>query len=94
MRNNGKATLNDLKRVNNVVKRIRMKNNEVKFTKIGEKKYLIVTGIGDASFKTDEKLIGGNFVLLRNRQFCHCFGRQRQLRKCVIQPQRPKLITG
>ena len=63
---NGKATLKDLKVVNDVVKKIRMKENAVKFSRIGNKEDLVVTGIGDASYKVDEKAIGGNVVLLRN----------------------------
>ena len=63
-----KATLGDLQNVNKVIKKVRMKKNEVVFTKIGKKEDLVVNGIGDASYKVDEKAIGGNLVLLRNKK--------------------------
>ena len=67
-RKSGKATVGDLMNVNSVVKRIKQKKNEVKFTKIGRKEDLVVTGVGDASYKVDEKAIGGNIVMLRDRK--------------------------
>ena len=67
-RKSGKATVGDLMNVNSVVKRIKQKKNEVKFTKIGRKEDLVVTGVGDASYKIDEKAIGGNIVMLRDRK--------------------------
>ena len=48
-RKSGKATVGDLLNVNSVVKRIKQKKNEVKFTKIGRKEDLVVTGVGDDS---------------------------------------------
>ncbi len=67
-RKSGKATVGDLMNVNSVVKRIKQKKNEVKFTKVGKKEDLVVTGVGDASYKVDEKAIGGNIVMLRDRK--------------------------
>ena len=67
-RKSGKATVGDLMNVNSVVKRIKQKKNEVKFTKVGKKEDLVVTGVGDASYKVDEKVIGGNIVMLRDRK--------------------------
>ena len=59
------ATLGDLKRINDVVDKIRGRKNVVRFKKIGKKEDLIVTGVGDASYKIGEKGIGGNIVMLR-----------------------------
>ena len=67
-RKSSKPTLADLKNINKVVKKVRMKKNEVRFTRIGNKEDLEVNGVGDASYKLDEKSIGGNIVLLRNRK--------------------------
>ena len=60
--------LEDLHYINKVVRKIKMKKNEVNFTKIGRKEDLEVSGIGDASYKMGEKSIGGNVVLLRNKR--------------------------
>ena len=65
-RRNSKATIGDLKMVNHVVKRIKNKENKVVFTKVGKKEDFIIHGLGDASYKCDEKSIGGNLVLLGN----------------------------
>ena len=69
------ATLGDLMAINGVVKRVRSKRNMVKFTKIGEKEDLMITGVGDASYKVGEKAICGNIVLLRDKKqiqkICH-----------------------
>ena len=59
------ATLGDLMMINKVLKKIWMKKNEVFFSRIGRKEDLVVTGVGDASYKL-EKSIGGNIDLLRN----------------------------
>ena len=66
--NSRKATLKDFKVVNDMVKRIKMKKNEVSFSKIGDKDDMMVAGIGDASYKVDEKAIGGNIVLMKNKK--------------------------
>ena len=67
-RKSGKATVGDLMNVNSVVKRIKQKKNEVKFTKVGRKEDLVVTGVGNASYKVDGKAVGGNIVMLRDRK--------------------------
>ena len=65
---NKKPKLEDLRYVNKVVKKIKMKKNKVKVTKIGEKDDLEVNRVGDTSYKLGEKSIGGNIVLLKNKR--------------------------
>ena len=38
----------------------------MKFLRIGPKDDLIIVGIGDTSFKSDEKAVGGVFLFLSN----------------------------
>ena len=40
--------------------------SRLRFSRIGEKEDLIILGIGDASFKVDEKAVGGVILLLSN----------------------------
>ena len=64
---NNNATLGDLLKVNKVIQKIKGRTSKVVFRKVGEPKELIVFGIGDASYKSDEKAIGGEFVCLGNK---------------------------
>ena len=64
-RKSKKATLRDLANINKVIKKIKMKKYEVIFTRIGRKEDLGISGIRDASYKLNEKAIGGNMVLLQ-----------------------------
>lgn len=52
----------DLKRVNHVVRRVHSKPNKVMFSRVGNKDDFVVFGLGDASYRTDSKSIGGNLV--------------------------------
>ena len=38
----------------------------MKFTKIGPKEDLMIVGVGDASFKSDDKAVGGVMLFLTN----------------------------
>ena len=53
--------------MNHVIHRVHNKSSTVKFTQVGSNKELVVYGITDASFKTDEKSIGGVIILLGNK---------------------------
>ena len=64
---NNNATIADLKNINNVVKRIKSKENKVIFSKIGEDEDFVIHGLGDASYKYDNRSIGGVLVLLGNK---------------------------
>ena len=62
-RRSSKVTLADLKKVNDVIKKVKEKRSLIKFGRIGWKKDIVVTRIRDASYKQFEKAIGGNIVL-------------------------------
>ena len=61
------ATLGDLMKVNRIVKKVKGRSSKVVFSRVGDVDELIVFGIGDASYKSDEKAIGGDFVFLGNK---------------------------
>ena len=48
-----KATIGDLKKLNNVIKKIGIRQSKVNFAKVGKKENLILHAVGDASFKCD-----------------------------------------
>ena len=60
------ATIADLRDVNRILKRVRERESCIKYEWIGDKEDLIIVGIGDASFKQDDKAIGGVFLFLFN----------------------------
>ena len=64
---NAKATVGDLKRVNQIVKKVRNRQSKVQFTRIGHKEDLVVHAIGDASYKSDGPSIGGSLIMLGSR---------------------------
>ena len=65
---NKDATIGDLKRVNKVVKKIKSRESKLRFGKIGKNYDLKIYGLGDASYKCDSKSIGGNLILLGNKE--------------------------
>jgi hypothetical protein len=66
-RKNNSVTIRDLKRINVVLERIRSRPSEVMFRKVGEKEDLVINGLADASYKMDDRSIGGDLVILGNR---------------------------
>ena len=63
---NNSSTIADLRNVSRVLKKAKERPSILRFSGIGEKEDLIVLGIGDTSFKVDEKAIGGVILLLYN----------------------------
>ena len=59
---NTNATIGDLQDVNRIFKKVRERDSHLRFQKIGKREELIVMGIGDASFKTEAKAVGGVFL--------------------------------
>ena len=59
---NTNATIADLGNANWVLKKVQERDSHLRFGKIGESEELIVMGIGDASFKTEGKAVGGVFL--------------------------------
>ena len=66
-KNNKRATIGNLRDVSRVLKKVRERESRVKYARIGDKEDLVVVGIGDASFKVDDKAIGGVSLFLANR---------------------------
>ena len=64
--NNQGGTIGDLPDVNRILKRVRERKSLIKYEWIGDKEDLILVGIGDASYKQDDKVIGGIFLFLSN----------------------------
>merc|ERR1712112_234725 len=58
----------DLRNVNKVVEKVKKENNKVVYTKVGEKEDLQIIGIVDASYKTDDKAIGGMMMMIANKE--------------------------
>ena len=48
------------------MKKLRERGSKLKFSRIGDKDDLMIVGFGDASFKTEEKAVGGVFLFLTN----------------------------
>ena len=65
---NTNITIADLQDVNRILKKVRERDSHLRFGKIGEREELIVVGIGDASFKIEEKALGGVFLFLSNKE--------------------------
>ena len=65
---NSNATIGDLKKINQVVKKVRGRQSKVKFSVIGNKEDLVIQSVGDASYKCDAPSIGGNLILLGNKK--------------------------
>ena len=65
-KNNNTAQIKDLRDITRVMEKAKEHSCKVKFSKIGPKENLMIIGIGDASFKSDDKAIGGVLLFLAN----------------------------
>ena len=65
-KNNKEATISDLRDVTRVLKKVREQESKIKYEHIGDKGDLLVVGIGDASLKTGDKVVGGVMLFLTN----------------------------
>ena len=63
---NNSATIADLRNVSRVIKKAKERPSMIRFSRIGDKEDLIVLGMGDTSFKVDEKAVGGIILFLSN----------------------------
>ena len=61
---NNSATIADLRNVNKIVGKVKKEENKVVYGRVGDKEKLQVIGIVDASYKSDEKSIGGMLIML------------------------------
>ena len=62
-----KATINDLRDVNRVLKKVQGKESKVMFRRIGTKEELCVIGVCNASYHNDDKSVAGEMIILGNR---------------------------
>ena len=63
---NNSAKIKDLRDISRVLKKAKERSSKLKFSRIGQKEDLIILGIGDASFKSNDKAIGGVLLFLFN----------------------------
>ena len=61
---NNSATIADFRNVNKIVGKVRKEENKVVYERVGDKEKLQVIGIVDASYKSDEKSIGGMLIMI------------------------------
>ena len=64
---NNFAQIKDLRDITRVINKAKERPSKIKFSKIAPKEKLMVVGIGDASFKSDDKAIGGVLLLLTKK---------------------------
>merc|ERR1712177_51891 len=60
------GVLSDLRNINRIVEKVKKEKNKIIYGKIGDREALQVVGIVDASYKSDEKSIGGMMIVLTN----------------------------
>merc|ERR1712002_1265992 len=65
---NNCATIADLRNVNRIVEKVKKEKNKIVYGRIGEKEKLQIVGIVDASFKNEDKSIGGMMIVLMNEE--------------------------
>ena len=65
---NNSAQIKDLRDITRVVKKAKERSSKMKFSKIAPKENLMIVGIGDASFKSDDKAVGGVLLFLTNEK--------------------------
>ena len=63
---NNSAKIKDLRDISQILKKAKERSSKLKFSRIGPKDDLIVVGIQDASFKSDDKAVGGVLLFLSN----------------------------
>ena len=65
---NNSAVISDLRNVNRIVEKIKREENRVVYGRIEYKENLQVIGIVDASYKSEEKSIGGMMIVLADEK--------------------------
>ena len=63
------ATISDLRDINRILKHVHSKDSKLKYGHLGNKEDVVVTRLGDASYKQDDKAVGGVILLLANSSF-------------------------
>ena len=54
--------------MNQLVKKVKMRQSKVKFSKVGRKEDLVIHAVGDASYRSDGPSVGGNLIMLGNKE--------------------------
>ena len=65
-KNSKDATISYHIDVNRILVKVREWQSKVKYEHVGEKEYLVILGIGDASLKSGDKAVGGVMLFLTN----------------------------
>ena len=65
---NNSTQIKDLRDITRVINKAKERPSKIKFSKIAPKDGLMVVGIGDASFKSDYKVIGGVLLFPANEE--------------------------
>ena len=65
---NNNATISDLRNINRIVEKVKKEENKIIYRKIGNRENLQVIGIVDASYKPDDKSVGGMIIALTNEE--------------------------
>ena len=65
---NNNATISDLRNINRIVEKVKKEENKIIYRKIGNRENLQVIGIVDASYKPDNKSVGGMIIALTNEE--------------------------
>ena len=65
-KNNKEATISDLRDVNRILAMVREHESRLKYEKIREKEDLMIVGIGNTSFKMDDKAVRRVSLFLTN----------------------------
>ena len=63
------ATISDLRDINRILKHVHSKDSKLKYRHLGNKEDLVIIGLGDASYKQDDKAVWGVILLLANSSF-------------------------
>ena len=66
---NKEATISDLRDINKILKQVHSRESKIKYSHIGNKEDLVIIRLGDASYKHNDKAIGGVILLLANSSF-------------------------
>ena len=61
------ATFADMKSINAIIKRVKARDNVVKYNKVDEIENLKVIGVSDASFSKSKSSVGGSLIMLGSK---------------------------
>ena len=68
VRQQKKATLKNLRKINRIIKKVTKKENSVVFSKVAEKGKLGLIGVSGASYSQEDRSVAGEIIMLGNRE--------------------------